>query len=105
MFARSPRSVRTSRCGIIERLLGSMKGSVYRKNFAETLPLLTVETHELHLLDRHMVIGRRIDLDAGQEHWQFEVPDRIGLLFNVLRAQIVSCSLEHVFKGHCEIAA
>ncbi len=35
-------------------------------DLAETLPLLAIETHELHLLDRHMVIRRGIDLNFGK---------------------------------------
>jgi hypothetical protein len=46
-----------------------------------------------------------VELDAGQEHRQFEVPDRIGLLLDVLRAQVVSGSPEHVFECHREIVA
>jgi hypothetical protein len=38
---------------------------VRRQDLSETLPLLAIETHELHLLDRHMVVGRRIDLMPG----------------------------------------
>src|SRR5437762_800579 len=79
------------------------KASVRRQDLPETLPLLAIEAHELHLLDRRMVVRCGIDLDAGQEHWQLEVFDRIGLLVNVLRAQVVSGGFEHVFKSHCEI--
>ena len=71
----------------------SAEASVRCEDLAETLPLFAVETHELHLFDRHMVVRRRINLDAGQKHWQFEVSDRIGLLVNVLRTQVVSGGL------------
>src|SRR2546421_2392303 len=94
---------RASSNGVVLMSSASAEASVRCEDFAETFPLLAIESHELHLLDWHMVVRRGIDLDARQKHWQFEISDRIGLLVNVLRAQVVSGGFEHVFKSHREI--
>jgi hypothetical protein len=41
--------------GVILIGSGSAEASVRREDLAETLPLLAVETHKLHLLERHIL--------------------------------------------------
>ena len=45
-----------------------------RLQFPETLPRLAIKAHELHLLDRHVIGRRGVDLDARQQHRQFQIP-------------------------------
>src|ERR1700678_1853627 len=49
--------------------------SLPRLQIPKPLPALAVEAHELHLVYGDVVGRRRVDLDAGQQHRQFEILD------------------------------
>src|SRR5262245_7471839 len=63
---------------------------------AEPLPPLACEAMHLHLLDGIEVGGASIDLDAGQQHAEFETLQVRGLLHHVNAREIVAALLEHL---------
>ena len=66
---------------------------------AEQLPGLAVEPHQLHLLDREVVVGAGVDLDAGQHQVGVEVLQAGRLLHHVLTGEIVAALLQHLHHG------
>src|SRR6516225_11962545 len=78
----------------------SSRTSIPRLQFAETFPALAVEAHELHLVDRHVIGRRSVDLDAREQHGQFQIANRKRLLQYVFGRQIVAAGLQHGFQRH-----
>src|SRR5271167_4771517 len=66
------------------------------EDVAELLPTRAVEGGELRLADRAEIVGRGINLDARQQHRQFEVLQVSRLLHDVVPRQVVTALLEHL---------
>ena len=56
-----------------ERIRNKTSARLTADDVAEQLPTLAVEHGEHFLADRTEIVGRGVDLDARQQHWQLEV--------------------------------
>src|SRR3954447_16281853 len=62
----------------------------------EQFAVIAVESRHLHLLDREIVARAGVDLDARQQHPEFEILEVARLLHDVLAREFVAALLEHV---------
>ena len=60
--------------------------------FAESHPAFAIKANELHLLNREVVLGAGVDLDAGQHHRQLQIFNVGGLAQQVLASQLISAT-------------
>src|SRR5262245_53231343 len=82
-----PRSSRGGR-HLVERLLASV-AQIARDDVAEQVPLLTLKSHHLQLLDWREVGRRSVDLDSRQQRVGHEILETRRLPHDVVAGEVV----------------